>query len=294
MTETACFIGLGNMGMPMAKNLLKNGVKLFVYNRTKEKMDPLVKEGALAISTPVEAFQKAPIVFSMLTNDQALDEVSDQILGQAGAGCIHVSMSTVSPEASRKMAAKHKEKGVYYVSAPVFGRPDVASQASLWICTGGERVAKTKIEPLLKYLSKKIYDFGGDPAIPNAVKLTGNFMILSVIELLTEAFAFAEKNGVPLDTLHSFFVDSLFPSPVFKTYGDLIINQKFSPAGFKMSLGLKDIDLFLKTADQVHVPTPIASLLRDRLLSGLANHREDLDWSAISLTSLQEAGINKG
>ena len=296
-TSTVCFIGLGNMGHPMAANLLKNNVKLFVYNRTKEKADDLLKQGAQWLNSPSEAFKNATIVFTMVANDQALTSVTEGpngILANAKAGCIHVSMSTISPKLARELTEKHQAKGVHYIAAPVFGRPDVAAQHNLWTCIAGNPEAKKQVEPLLKFLTQKIYDFGDEPSSVNVVKLTGNFLILNIVEMLSEAYTFAEKSGVDPQKVHDFITDSLFPSPVFKTYGQVILSQTFEPAGFKMKLGLKDIDLLLRAAEAVRVPLPSAGLLHDRLLAGLAHNRGEMDWSAIALTELEEAGITRG
>jgi 3-hydroxyisobutyrate dehydrogenase-like beta-hydroxyacid dehydrogenase len=294
MVDSICFIGLGSMGLPIARNLLKTGTKLFVYNRSKEKAEDLVAQGAELLNSPLEAFERSKIVFSMVSNDQALQTITEGsygLLKNAHPGCIHISMSTISPTLSRSLAEKHREKGTHYLASPVFGRPDVAEKQKLWICLAGDKGAKKQVLPFLQHVGQKVYDFGEKPEIANAVKLTGNFMILASVELLAEAFAFAEKNGVPLNIFHTMLTESLFPSPVFENYGKIILNQDFFPAGFKMSLGLKDIDLFLRTADSLRVPSPIAGLLHDRLMTGLAHNREDLDWSAIALTSTEEAGL---
>lgn len=294
MDNRACFIGLGQMGNPMASNLLKNGVKLFVYNRTKEKAKNLLQAGAEWLESPRDAFKKANIVFTMVSNDHALAEVTegpDGLLENAQPGCIHVSMSTILPAFSRTLAEKHKEKGIEYVVATVFGRPDVAAKQALWVCLAGSKDAKQQVTPYLQFMGKKIKDFGEEPSIANSVKITGNFMIMSCIELMAEAYAFAEKSGIPLETLHSFFSEGMFTSPVMQTYGNLIINQNFTPAGFKMTLGLKDLDLFLRTADSLRVPSPIAGILHDRYMTALANNREEMDWSAISITAMEEAGL---
>jgi 3-hydroxyisobutyrate dehydrogenase-like beta-hydroxyacid dehydrogenase len=294
MTISVCFIGLGNMGSPMAFNLLKNHVKLFVYNRSKEKASKLVEAGAQLLESPQEAFEHAPIVFSMVANDEALKAITEGkngLLEKGKPGCIHVSMSTISPKLSRELAGLHQEKGVHYLAAPVFGRPDAAEQQKLVICVSGNDEAKKRVEPLLRFLGQKIYDLGNKPELANGVKLTGNFLILTVVEALSEAYAFAQKSGISLQQLHTLLTDSLFPSPVFQTYGQLILSQQFEPAEFKMHLGLKDMDLFLRAADALRVPLPIAGLLHDRLLAGLANKRGEMDWSAISLTEFEEAGL---
>ncbi len=283
MTAKASFIGLGSMGAPMAMNLLKGGVSLSVYNRSKEKATPLVKAGAKLLEHPSEAFSQAPLAFSMVANDQALEAISEDLLKGAKPGCIHISSSTVAPETTRKLLRKHEEKGVQFIAAPVFGRPDVAAKHELWICVAGDVEAKKRAEPLLRMMGKKVYDFGNSPESANAVKVAGNFTILSVVEMLGEALAFAEKSGVNPEQLHAFLTDSLYPSPVFDTYGKIINQKKFSPAGFKLTLGLKDLTLFLNAAKSVHTSTPLAQLLQKQLQTSVEKGREEMDWSAISL-----------
>ena len=295
MGYAAAFLGLGTMGMPIANNLLKNKVKLFVYNRTKEKMAPIVSQGAIPLGSPSEVFNKCDIVFSMVANDQALSSITlgeNGILKNAKSGGIHVSMSTISPKFCQELEEKHREKGVLYLASPVFGRADMAEQAKLAVCLAGEDNAKMKVKPLLNYIGQSIYDFGNKPEMANAVKLSGNFLILTVIESLAEAFAFARKNGVESQDLLTFLTETIFTAPVYKIYGNIIANQQYAPAGFKMSLGLKDIDLLLRTADHLKVPLPIAGILHDRLMAGLANGRENLDWSAIAMTQMEESGIH--
>lgn len=294
MEIAVSFLGLGNMGFPMASNLLTNGIKLFVYNRSEDKAVPLIKKGAQLLQTPSEAFERSKIAISMVSNDQALHSIVEGphgLLEKGKPGCIHVSMSTISPRLSRNLEEKHQEKGMFFLSAPVFGRPEAAAKKELIICLSGKQHAQKQAEPLLKMLGKKIYDFGEDPGAANNVKLAGNFMILSSVEILSEAFAFAEKSNIPLQTFQSLLTESLFSCPVFQNYTRILTQREFSPAGFKMSLGLKDIDLFLRAADFLRVPTPVAGILHDRLMTGLANKREELDWSAIALTALEEAGI---
>lgn len=294
MGYTVAFIGLGNMGLPIASNLFKNDVKLYVYNRTKEKMDPLIAQGAIPLESPSEAFNKCNIVFSMVANDQALSSITTGdkgLLKNAKPGCIHVSMSTVSPQLCQELEKKHEEKGANYLAAPVFGRPEMADEAKLAICLAGKPVAKMKIKPILSFIGQVTYDFGEKPETANSVKLAGNFLILNVVEALSEAFAFVQKSGVEPQDFFTFLTETLFPSPVYKNYGNIIINQQFYPPGFKMDLGLKDIDLLLRSADHLKVPLPIAGILHDRLMTGLANNRENLDWSAIAMTEMEEAGI---
>lgn len=286
MALKASFIGLGNMGSHMAFNLLKQGVELAIYNRSKEKTTSLVEAGAKLLNHPSDAFKYAPIAFSMVANDQALEAITEGpngLLENAHPDCIHVSSSTVAPATSHKLMLQHQEKGVQFIAAPVFGRPDAAARQELWICMAGNEAAKKKALPLLNMMGKKVYDFGDEPEAANAVKLAGNFMILSVIEMLGEAFAFVQKNDVKPEQLHAFIIETLFPSPVFLNYGKLIMQQKFSPAGFKLALGSKDINLFLNTAKSLDLSSPFAQELHKLLLISLDKGREEMDWSAISL-----------
>ncbi len=288
MSEAVSFIGLGSMGAPMAKNLLKGDLTLYVYNRSKEKAFSLVQEGAKLLDRPEEAFQKGKIVFSMLSNDMVLEEISRALLKNIQPGSIHVSMSTVSPETTTKLEKLHKEKGAHLVAAPVFGRPDVAAAGKLWICLAGDPEAKKKVEGFLKLIGQRVEDFGDDPSKANVVKLSGNFLILSAIEAMGEAAALAEKNGIDKGKLLNFFADTLFPSPVYKSYGNIVAKSAFEPAGFKLSLGLKDMHLVRQTADNSGLQMPLATLLHGLMQEGIAQGRENLDWSAITLSSLNK------
>jgi 3-hydroxyisobutyrate dehydrogenase-like beta-hydroxyacid dehydrogenase len=295
MAQKASFMGLGSMGMPIASNLLKEGIELSVFNRSKDKTTPLVKAGAKLLEHPSDAFKHAPIVFSMVANDQALQEITvgaHGLLEGAKPGCIHVSLSTVSPETTKQLAKIHKEKGVDLLASPVFGRPDVAAKQALWICLAGDASAKKQAEPFLKLIGKSIHDFGSNPEAANIVKLIGNFTILSVVEMLSEAFAMGEKSGIKSQDIYNLLTQTLFPSPVFLTYGKLIHEQAFNPAGFKLALGLKDLNLFLQSSEAAKVSSPLANLLHDRLITSLAKGRSELDWSAISLISRENAGLD--
>lgn len=289
-------MGLGNMGHAMASNLIKNKIKLFTYNRSKDKAQDLIKSGAEFVTSPKDMFKKTRIVFSMLANDDALHEVTvgkNGLLEGSVPDTIHVSMSTVSPELVKDLHKEHQKKKVHFMSAPVFGRPDVAAQQKLWICLAGDPKIKEQVKPFLNCMGQKVYDFGDVPELANITKISGNFLILSCIEAMAEAFAFAEKSGVNIQDFSNFLGESLFPSPVIKTYGQLLVSQKFEPAGFKMELGLKDVNLLLQQANALNVPLPIASLLHNRLLTGIANERGDKDWSAIALSSFEDAGLQR-
>ncbi|WP_068470959.1 NAD(P)-dependent oxidoreductase [Candidatus Protochlamydia phocaeensis] len=294
MKESVSFIGLGKMGFPMAHNLLKAGFPLKVYNRSIHKADPLLKEGAQLLNSPKEAFETSSLLMTMLANDDAVEEIvyGPQGIGERlKEGCIHLSMSTISPETSRKLQEFHQKKGAIYLAAPVLGRPEAAEAKKLWIIVAGEEQAKTRVRPLLDCLGQGVLDFGEDPSQANIVKLLCNFLIFSTIEALAEISALAKKNQISQEPLWDLISNKLFACPVYQTYGKIIASQNFATGDFKMKLGLKDMRLVQDLAKASQAPMPLASLLCDRLLVGLAKGRESLDSSGLALVAWEEAGL---
>lgn len=293
MNEAIGFIGLGNMGQPMANNLLKVGYALTVYNRSLNKTEELAARGARVARQPGEAVQQGGIVVSMVANDQALEEIvtSQGFLEALGAGGIHLSMSTVSPVTSRKLAQLHAQHGSTYLAAPVFGGPAAAASQELWICLAGPHAAKERVQPVLEALGQGVYDFGEDPGAANIVKLCGNFMSLAAMEAIAEALTLAEKSGLDRSTVIDMLTHTIFTSSNYQRYGKLIAEKRHTPAGLRQTLGLKDVNLARETAESVQMPMPLASLLHDRMLAGLAQGRGDMDWTALSLNVLENAGL---
>jgi 3-hydroxyisobutyrate dehydrogenase-like beta-hydroxyacid dehydrogenase len=294
MSDTIGFIGLGQMGEPMARNLMRAGFKLRLYNRTPEKAAALAAEGASAVTRPADAVEPGGVAVSMVANDQALEEVvaGDGGVGAAlGQGGVHVSMSTVSPATARRLAELHRRHGSAYVAAPVFGRPEAAAARKLWVCAAGAQAAKERVRPVLQALGQAVYDLGEDPAGANVVKLAGNFLILSAVEAMAEAFTLAQKNGVDESALAKLFGETIFACPIYQNYGKIIAAEAFEPAGFKLALGMKDINLVLDTAEVSGAPMPLASMLHDRLLAAFAKGRQEWDWTAIALESKEDAGL---
>ena len=293
MSEMIGFLGLGNMGQAMANSLLKAGYALTVYNRTASKAQPLTAQGAHLAHQPSEAVTTGGVVVSMVANDQALEEIvrSPGFLEQLGSGGIHLSMSTVSPTTSRKLAELHAEHGSTYVAAPVFGRPEAAASQQLWICVAGPQEARERVQPVLKALGQGIFDFGEDPGAANIVKLCGNFLMLAAMEAMAEALTLAEKGGLDRSAVIEMLTQTSFSAPVYQTYGKMIAQKRHTPAGFRQSLGLKDLNLVREVAEQESLPMPFASLLHDRLLAGIANGRGEMDWSALALDVLENAGL---
>jgi len=288
------FIGLGNMGSPMAANLIKAGHKLTVYNRTRSRAEALQSEGARVANTPGEAASGAEVAITMLADDHALESVvfgKGSLLDSLPPNAIHVSMSTISVALSRRLAAAHAERKQHYVSAPVFGRPEAAAAAKLFIVAAGPAAQIDRCRPLFDSMGQKTFIAGDDASGANLMKLAGNFLITAVIEGLAESFALVRKAGLDANLFHEILTNSLFNAPIYKTYGALINSQKFEPAGFKLPLGLKDNRLLLAAAEENAVPMPMASLVRDRFLTALGQGMGELDWSAISKLSAKDAGL---
>jgi 3-hydroxyisobutyrate dehydrogenase-like beta-hydroxyacid dehydrogenase len=268
MSETIGFIGLGHLGLPMATNLLNAGYALRVYNRTASKADSLVAQGAQLASRPVDAVTSGGIVVSIVWDGAALESVvmSDGFVEQLGPGGVHVAMSTVLPETSKKLAAIHAQHGCAYVEAPIFGRPEAAVARQLWIPYAGPQQAKERVRPLLQAMGAQgIFDFGEEVGAANIVKLVGNFLITSAGYSLRESLAMAEKNGVDPRAVVDMLTQTLLPAPIYVNYGKRIAenNAPFS----QNAIPLKDVGFFKTTAQQVESPTPVARLLLDLLRS---------------------------
>jgi 3-hydroxyisobutyrate dehydrogenase-like beta-hydroxyacid dehydrogenase len=288
------FIGLGNMGSAMATNLLKAGHTLSVYNRTRTRADELKPLGARIAATPGEAAAGAEVAITMLADDHALDSVvfgKGSVLDSLPPNAIHVCMSTISVALSRRLAAAHAERKQHYVSAPVFGRPEAAAAAKLFIVAAGPAAQIERCSPLFDAMGQKTFLAGDDASGANLMKLAGNFLITAVIEGLAESLALVRKAGLDANLFHEILTNSLFNAPIYKTYGALINSQKFEPAGFKLPLGLKDNRLLLAAAEENAVAMPMASLVRDRFLAALGQGMGELDWSAIAKLSAKDAGL---
>ena len=290
------FLGLGKMGAPMARNLLDSGFPLTVFNRSRAPTESLAAAGAIIADAPCAAVTPGGIAITMLSNDAALETVTLGREGFAdclGEGGLHISMSTVSPELSRRLAREHALRGSYFLAAPVFGRPEAAAARKLWICQSGDAEAKARAQPMLETLGQGIHDFGEDPGAANVAKLSGNFLILSAIEALAEALALAEKSGLDRKALAGFLGQTIFSCPIYQNYGRILADRIYEPPGFKLELGMKDVRLVREVAEAVAQPMPVADLLHARLLSGLARGRGHLDWTAIELSVAEEGGLKK-
>ena len=268
MSETIGFIGLGNLGLPMATNLLHAGYALRVYNRTASKSGSLVAQGAQLANRPIDAVTSGGIVASIVWDGVALESIvtSDNFLEHLGPGGIHIAMSTMLPETSKKLAALHTQHGSVYVEAPIFGRPEAAVARQLWIPFAGPQHAKERVRPLLEAMGGQgIFDFGEEVGAANIVKLIGNFLIGSAGYSMREALSMARNSGVDPRAVIDMLTQTLLTAPIYQSYGKRIAENN---ALFGQSpIPLKDVGLFQKTAQQVESQTPIASLLLDLLRS---------------------------
>ncbi len=288
------FIGLGNMGLGMSRNLVKAGHDLVVYNRTRSRTEELQRLGAKVVETPAAAAAGAEVLITMLADDRAVQDVifePGRAIEYLPAGAVHISMSTISVVLSRRLAKAHAEKHQHYVAAPVFGRPDAAAAAKLFIVAAGPSEQIEHCRSLFTAMGQRLFVINEDAPAATLIKLSGNFLITTVIESLAEAFALMRKSGVDPHKFLEVLTESLFSAPVYKNYGAMIAADKFEPVGFKMPLGFKDNRLVLAAAEEVSVPMPMASLVHDRFVAAMAQGLENADWSAIARIAYKNAGL---
>jgi 3-hydroxyisobutyrate dehydrogenase-like beta-hydroxyacid dehydrogenase len=286
-------IGLGRMGAGMAANLLKAGHELTVHNRTLAKAQTLAAQGARVAANIADAC-RGDAVITMLADDEAVEHAAfgkEGIVASLEAGALHISSSTVSVALCEKLTERHARAGQRFIAAPVFGRPEVAAAGKLFVIAAGEPQAVNAAAPVLDAIGQRTFVVSHTPKVANLVKLSGNFLIASVIESLGESLALVGKAGVDREQYVDLLTSTLFDCPLYRTYGTLIAQEKFEPAGFAAPLGHKDVRLTLEAAEALRVPLPLASLLRDRFLALLARGNEQLDWSAIGRLAAEDAGM---
>lgn len=279
------FLGLGQMGHAMAKNLVEAGHDVTVWNRSPAKADDLVAAGATRAERPVDAAQ-GDIVMSMLADDAAVEAVVFGDGGIAGAPALHVGHSTISVDLAERLAASGA-----YVAAPVFGRPPAAQAGKLFVLAAGDPGLVERCVPLFDTIGQRTFRIGDAPAAANLVKLSGNFMIMAAVEAMAEAMTLAEKGGVDRHMLLEVLTGTLFGAPVYQTYGMILVEDRFRPAGFAAPLGLKDMTLADAAATRYRAPMPLLGIVRDHLRATIAVEGEDVDWAGAALAVRRGAGL---
>ena len=286
MNPTVGFIGLGNLGTPIALNLMENGHALRVYNRTASKMTPLTAKGATACDSISALAKECSIVFTIVSDDAALKQIcggDDGLLKNLKKGSIHISMSTILPKTAEDLAQLHQQNEQQYLASPVFGRPEAAVAKKLNFVVSGHQAVRQLAAPLLREAGgMNVWDFGPAITAANTIKLCGNFLIGSALEAIGESIHLAKKSGADAQLMWQMFSQTLFSSPVYTNYSAIILQEKFEPAAFTVKLGMKDMNLVLQQAAAVDQQMPLAELIRNNMETLIRSGKENMDWSAVS------------
>lgn len=285
------FIGLGGMGAAMASRLIAAGHRVRVWNRSQAAVETLRGEGAEAVGDPAETFQ-ADVVLTMLASDEVIEEViiAPGLLAHARPGLVHLVTATISVDFAKRLETLHAAAGVAYIGAPVLGRPDVAAKGELNVLAAGKAADIARVKPVLDTIGKATWVVGEAPHLANVAKLAANFVLVSAIEAMSEAFAFGERQNVPPRTIAEILTGTLFAAPAYKTYSAAILERKFE-AGFKLALGLKDVRLMLAAGEKAGAPLPFASVVRDNFVDAIAHGEGDKDWAAVSRVAFRRAAL---
>ncbi|MFT8731711.1 MAG: NAD(P)-dependent oxidoreductase [Acetobacter fabarum] len=288
------FVGLGAMGHPMARRLLAAGHQLCVYNRTAAKAADFAALGAIVGETPAMVAHDADIVFSMLLDDATTEQATFGKNGIAEGllpNAVHVCCSTISLEQARRLRDGHAERGQTYVSANVLGRPPAAEAGALFVMAAGKSAVLDYLEPALQCFGPHIFRVGDDPLQANLAKLSLNFMIYSTIEQMAEVFALNEKAGTDPCKIFEIMTGSFYNAPVHKNYGKLMVDHAYDTPGAPVTLGLKDVGMFMDAGGDYGVPLPYAAIVRDRLLSAVSAGDADRDFVVLQERVRQESGL---
>jgi len=294
------FIGLGNMGEPMARNLMRAGHRLTIYNRTRQRAEALGGEGARIADTPADAAAEAEVLITMLADDRAVRSVllgagpdETSAIDALAPEAVHMSASTIGIECSKELEREHRARRQGYVATPVIGRAEAARDKALWVIAAGAPKDIERCRPLMEALGRGITIAGEEPWQANLTKIGVNFMLATVLEAFGEVYAMLEKSGIDPHSFLDVANNGAFRSPVYANYGRMIADRQYEPAGFSLKLGLKDAELALEAGDAVQAPLPFASVLRDHYLQALAHGHGELDWSAVAEVARHNAGVRK-
>lgn len=287
-------IGLGNMGSGIAGRVKKAGYELSVWNRTASKMEPLVREGALGCSTIQDAVNGADIVITSLMDDESILHATEGARGMISVlkpGAIHACTTTISPDCANKLEGIHKTHGSHYVSACVVGRPDAAEAGKLLTLLAGNSEVIERVLKVCEAFSENVMQLPGAPSQANIMKLAINYTAISIIELMSEVYAFSEKAGLDLAYLRNFYTNTL-NHPALKMYASKLVDRSFDDGGFAMSGGRKDVGLMLAASESQGVDFAIAKIIKGKMDEAIDSGMEDMDWSAIHEVTRERAGMN--
>lgn len=281
------FIGLGHLGTPIAENLLGNTKQLYVYNRTAGKEQGLTEKGAVLCKSVKELASLCDIVFSIVSDDAALKQITsgdEGIAANLKAGGIHVCISTILPATAKELSALHREYNNYYIASPVMGRPEAARAGKLIFLIAGDEQAIAPVKTLLLQAgAASVWEFGNEPETANIAKLCSNLLIISAIEAMAEGIHLAEKSGIDAAKWMNMLQQTLFNAPIYINYGNILLKKAYQPAGFSLRLGLKDVNLMVEQASSVNADTPFGKFLQKRLKDSVENGLGEHDWTAIAL-----------
>lgn len=287
------FLGLGNMGSGIAGNILRAGFDVTVWNRSHQKMQPFTESGALGAIAPKEAVTDADVVVTSLMDDKSVLEIlqgEDGFLAAMKPGSVHLCVTTISPEIADQLAIIHREQGTLFVAGPVLGRPDAAAAGELVSFLAGDKEGIEIVIPVCQTYTKKAVPIGSRASKASALKLSVNYSVISMIEIMGEAYAYAEKAGIDLDLLKELYL-TMFAHPVLKMYAEKIRNRAFDDGGFRMTGGLKDVRLMLAAAENYGTKFEIGKIIEVKMLAALEQGMAEKDWSGIYEISRQQAGL---
>jgi len=286
------FIGIGSMGAAMVPNLVKAGHQVSVWNRDSAAAKAL--EGVTVLTSLAAAFENDAVV-TMLSDDTAVRSVviDSGALASARKDCVHVMMSTISPAIVEELQELHRSAGIAYVAATVFGIPAVAAKGELNIVAAGNAEAVATVQPLLDALGQKTWHLGDDPKHANVAKIAGNMMITLAIEAMGEATALTESYGLKAGDFLEIVTNTMFACPSYQRYGGNIASNSYEP-GFKLTLGLKDVNLALEAAKAKHAVLPAAEIVRENMVQAVDQGLGAKDWSALAKMTRRRAGLNEG
>lgn len=290
--EKVGFIGLGRMGLPIARNIQKAGFSLIVYNRSPQKAQLLLEAGATRAASPEELARLSDVVITCLMDDKSMLDIvscSDGLLAGMRPGSIHIGTATISPATASNLAKLHQAIGCYYLAAPLFGRPDAAESGTLLSYVAGDEQAVQVCDDLFKAYTRSHIYMGTDQKVVNSIKLTMNFMLVALIELFSEVYTFAEKSGIEAEFTEG-LIQTVLAHPVMKEYTRRIRERDFSPI-FELKAGFKDVELMLQASGEVRAPLNIASLAREKFLTALGSGMGNQDWSSVSMITRKNANL---